>query len=149
MQKPTAMMRVKVMYLNTTADIGITKTGLALLHYRATHGGLPETTDALEAENISDPIGNGSLIHQYRGTGFELHSLGPDEKDNGSIAKQPKTGDRLQHRVAFLRPVVWHDRADGASPKNNGARTIKARAPFRINRAALRPATTYGAAGAT
>lgn len=94
------MGRVKVMYLNTIADIRITEAGLALLRYRTTSGSLPETLDALEAQNVSDPFCNGNLVYRRRGTGFELYSVGSDQKDNGGIAKQPKQETEYD--------IVWH-----------------------------------------
>ncbi len=94
------MGRVKVMYLNTIADIRITEAGLALLRYRTTSGSLPETLDALEAKDVSDPFCNGNLVYRRRGTGFELYSVGSDQKDNGGIAKQPKQETEYD--------IVWH-----------------------------------------
>jgi len=94
------MGRVKEVYLRRIAQVRVTRAGLALLQYRATHGGFPETLGALEPEGVRDPFSQVSLLYRRHGTGFDLYSIGPDQKDNDGAAKQPKQWTDYD--------IVWH-----------------------------------------
>lgn len=85
-----ALGRVKEVYLRTIAQVRITKTGLTLLQYRDARGGFPETLGALRPEGVHDPFSQNVLVYKAQDTGFILYSVGPDQKDNGGAAKQPR-----------------------------------------------------------
>lgn len=84
------MGRVKEVYLRRIAQVRVTRAGLALLHYRATHGGFPDTLGALDPGSVRDPFSQARLLYRRQGTGFDLYSIGPDQKDNDGAAKQPR-----------------------------------------------------------
>ncbi len=84
------MGRVKEVFLRRIAQVRVTRAGLALLQYRDAHGGFPETLGALDPGSVRDPFSQASLLYRRQGTGFDLYSVGPDQKDNGGAAKQPR-----------------------------------------------------------
>jgi hypothetical protein len=84
-----ALGRVKEVYLRRIAQVRVTRAGLVLLQYRATHGGFPETLGALDPDGVRDPFSKASLLYRRQGAGFDLYSIGPDQKDNGGLAGQP------------------------------------------------------------
>ncbi len=94
------MGRVKEVYLRGIAQIRITRTGLALLQYRNTHGDLPETLGPLAPESVHDPFSQRSLVYKPLGTGFDLYSVGPDQKDNGGAARKSRQKTDYD--------IVWH-----------------------------------------
>ncbi len=94
------MGRVKEVYLERIAQIRVTRTGLVLLQYRDTHGNLPETLGSLALESVRDPFSQRSLVYKPLGTGFDLYSVGPDQKDNGGAAREPRQKTDYD--------IVWH-----------------------------------------
>jgi len=85
-----AMARIKDIHCRVVADVRITRTGLALLRYRETHGNFPETLDALRLRDVSDPFNGKPLVYRSDGRGFVVYSVGEDLKDNGGNPRQPK-----------------------------------------------------------
>lgn len=85
-----AIGRVKEIYVRMIAQTRVTRTGLALLQYRKTHGALPNTLDALALPHTQDPFSQKSLLYRPEAQGFVLYSVGPDRKDNGGIPRPPK-----------------------------------------------------------
>ncbi|HPC96785.1 MAG TPA: hypothetical protein PLU87_17705 [Sedimentisphaerales bacterium] len=95
-----ALGRVKEVYLRTIAQVRITRAGLVLLQYRAMHGGFPETLGLLDPDGVRDPFSQASLLYRRQGAGFDLYSVGPDQKDNGGIAMRAKQKTDYD--------IVWH-----------------------------------------
>jgi hypothetical protein len=85
-----AMGRLKHLHTRMTAEVRITRAGLALVRYRAERGAWPERLDALGLEKVDDPFAEGVLRYRPEGEGFVLYSVGEDEKDNGGVAKEGK-----------------------------------------------------------
>ncbi|MDI6450933.1 hypothetical protein [Anaerobaca lacustris] len=80
--------RIRRVHTRMVAQIRITQTGLALIQYQRTHGAFPETLDTLETNTTQDPFSDEVLGYQHQGTGFVLHSIGPDRKDNDGGARR-------------------------------------------------------------
>jgi hypothetical protein len=95
-----AMARIKELHCRMAAEVCVTRTGLALLRYRDTHGGFPETLEALGLRDIRDPFTHKPLRYRAEDKGFILYSVGEDLKDNGGSPKQAK------QRTDF--DTVWH-----------------------------------------
>ncbi|MDY0356900.1 MAG: hypothetical protein RBR19_13550 [Sedimentisphaerales bacterium] len=95
-----ALGRVKEVYLRRIAQVRVTRAGLVLLQYRATHGGFPETLGALDPDGVRDPFSQVSLLYRRQGAGFDLYSIGPDQKDNGGLAGQP-TRQRTDYDIVW------------------------------------------------
>jgi hypothetical protein len=85
-----ALSRIREVHCRAAADIRVTRTGLALLHYRATHGGFPATLDTLGLRDVSDPFTGKALLYRVEDQGFVLYSVGEDLKDNGGTPKRGK-----------------------------------------------------------
>ncbi len=88
-----AMGRIREIHCRAAADIRVTRTGLALLHYRTAHGGFPATLDTLGLRDVSDPFTGKPLLYRVENNGFVLYSIGEDLKDNGG---SPKRGNKQQ-----------------------------------------------------
>ncbi len=82
-----AMHRVRIFRFQTAAKVHMTRTGLALLQYRADHGTFPVTLDVLNTNAVSDPFMQGPLHYRVEGNGFILYSVGEDQKDNNGVPK--------------------------------------------------------------
>jgi len=95
-----AIGRIKEIHCRMVANVRITRTGLALLRYRETHGSLPETLDALGLGDVSDPFTGKPLLYHSDGKGFIVYSVGEDLKDNGGSPRQPKRHTDFD--------IVWH-----------------------------------------
>lgn len=95
-----AMFRLMALHGRMTAEIRITRAGLALLRYKQEHSVWPETLDVLGLEDLEDPFVGGLLQYRPDGDGFVLYSVGDDEEDNGGAAKQPKQEKGFD--------IVWH-----------------------------------------
>jgi hypothetical protein len=95
-----AMFRLMALHGRMTAEIRITRAGLALLRYKQEHGTWPETLDMLGLEDLEDPFVGGLLQYRPEGDGFVLYSVGDDEEDNGGAAKKPKQEKDFD--------IVWH-----------------------------------------
>ena len=85
-----AMGRVKVIHHEMTAELRITRAGMALLQHKQSRDAFPDTLEALELSDIDDPFSAESLRYKSQGQGFVLYSIGPDQKDNGGSPKQKK-----------------------------------------------------------
>jgi hypothetical protein len=101
MRAPT-LVRPAIFQYRLVANIRITLTGLALLQYGQSHGGLPESLDALGGRNVEDPFSKKPLVYRREGSGFVLYSVGDDREDNGGMAK-PKKGD-AKHDIVWRYP---------------------------------------------
>jgi hypothetical protein len=82
--------RFKVLHARMTAEIHITRAGLALLRHKQERGTWPETLDVLGIDNIDDPFARKALRYRPDEDGFVLYSVGEDRKDNGGVAKKPR-----------------------------------------------------------
>jgi hypothetical protein len=85
-----SLSRIREIHCRAAADIRVTRTGLALLRYRATQGGFPATLDTLGLRDVSDPFTGKPLLYRVEDQGFVLYSVGEDLKDNGGTPKQRK-----------------------------------------------------------
>lgn len=85
-----AMSRVNQLHARMTAEIHITRAGLALLRQKQERGTWPESLDVLGIDNIDDPFARKPLRYRPEGDGFVLYSVGQDREDNGGVAKKPK-----------------------------------------------------------
>lgn len=85
-----AMYRIKEVYLETIAQVRITRAGLALLQYKEAHGAFPPTLGALNIDGLADPFVDQPLVYRPEGEGFLLYSVGKDQKDNGGVPKQER-----------------------------------------------------------
>ena len=85
-----ALHRVSHLHARMTAEIHITRAGLALLRQKQERGTWPENLDALGIGNIDDPFARAPLRYRPEGDGFVLYSVGEDREDNGGVAKKPK-----------------------------------------------------------
>jgi len=95
-----SMPRLVAMHGRMTAEIRITRAGLALLRYKQERGTWPETLGVLGLEGLKDPFIGGPLRYRSQGDGFVLYSVGDDEEDNGGAAKKPKQEKGFD--------IVWH-----------------------------------------
>jgi hypothetical protein len=87
-----ALSRIQEIHCRAAADIRVTRTGLALLHYRDSHGGFPATLDALGLRDVSDPFTGKPLLYRVEDKGFVLYSVGEDLKDNGGTPRNRQRG---------------------------------------------------------
>jgi hypothetical protein len=87
-----ALSRIREIHCRAAADIRVTRTGLALLHYRDSHGGFPATLDALGLRDVSDPFTGKPLLYRVEDKGFVLYSVGEDLKDNGGTPRSHQRG---------------------------------------------------------
>jgi hypothetical protein len=87
-----ALSRIRVIHCRAAADIRITRTGLALLHYRDSHGGFPPTLDTLGLRDVSDPFTGKPLLYRIEDKGFVLYSVGEDLKDNAGTPRNRQRG---------------------------------------------------------
>ena len=85
-----ALGRIKEVYWEMVAEMRVTREGLALLQYKKAHDSFPQTLEELGLKDISDPFSGGPLLYRPGPNGFVLHSVGPDQKDNGGAPKQKK-----------------------------------------------------------
>jgi hypothetical protein len=83
-----SLSRIRELHCRTAADVRVTRTGLALLRYRAAHGGFPATLDTLGLRDVSDPFTGKPLLYRVEDGGFVLYSVGEDLKDNDGAPKQ-------------------------------------------------------------
>lgn len=95
-----AMRRVKHLYACMTAEVRVTRAGLALLRYQQEHDAWPESLDTLDLEALDDPFVEGPLRYQPETDGFLLYSLGPDQQDDGGRPQEPKQETGYD--------IVWH-----------------------------------------
>ncbi len=95
-----AMPRLVTLYGRMTAEIRITRAGLALLRHWQERGVWPETLDTIGLEGLKDPFIGGPLRYRSQGDGFVLYSVGEDEEDNGGAAKKP------EQKKGF--DIAWH-----------------------------------------
>lgn len=85
-----AMHRISQLHARMTAEIHITRAGLALLRHKQEHGTWPENLEALGLEKLDDPFAEGLLRYRPEAEGFILYSVGEDREDNGGVAKEGK-----------------------------------------------------------
>lgn len=85
-----AIFRVKEIHSEMTAELRITRTGLALLQHKQSGDAFPETLEALKLSDTDDPFSTEPLRYKAQGQGFILYSVGPDQKDNGGSPKEKK-----------------------------------------------------------
>jgi hypothetical protein len=85
-----AMRRVNHLHARMTAEIHITRAGLALVRAKQERGRWPENLDVLGIDHIDDPFAREPLRYRPDGDGFVLYSVGEDREDNGGVAQKPK-----------------------------------------------------------
>lgn len=88
-----AIFKVKEIHSETTAELRITRAGLALLQHKQSGDVFPDKLETLKLENINDPFSAEPLRYKAQGQSFILYSVGPDQKDNGGSPKQKKQKD--------------------------------------------------------
>ncbi len=71
----------------TVANVRITRAGLASFRYKQAHGTWPQSLDALDLKNVTDPFSGQPLHYRVEGEGFVVYSVYEDQKDNGGIAE--------------------------------------------------------------
>lgn len=103
-----ASSRIQSIHCRMTADVRITRAGLALLRYRAAHGAFPSTLDALNMDGLTDPFTQAPLHYRAEGGGFLLYSVGEDLKDNDGTPR-PERGDPdpRKRRHAQEYDIFW------------------------------------------
>ena len=82
------MSRVNQLHTRMTAEIHITRAGLAALRHKQERGTWPENLEGLGLEKLDDPFAEGLLRYRPEGEGFVLYSVGQDREDNGGVAKE-------------------------------------------------------------
>ena len=85
-----ATLRVKEIHSEMTAELRITRAGMALLQYKQSRDAFPDTLEALKLSDTIDPFSAEPLRYKTQGQGFILYSIGSDEKDNGGSPRQKK-----------------------------------------------------------
>ena len=85
-----AMFRLKTIHSEMTAELRITRAGMALLQHKQSGDAFPETLETLKLSYITDPFSAEPLRYKAQGQGFILYSIGPDEKDNDGSPKEKK-----------------------------------------------------------
>ncbi len=85
-----SMIRVKQIHREMTAELRITRAGLALLQHKQDRDAFPDTLEALKLSDIIDPYSAEPLRYKAQGQGFILYSIGPDKKDNGGNPREKK-----------------------------------------------------------
>jgi len=103
-----ASSRIQSIHCRMTADVRITRAGLALLRYQAAHGDFPSTLDALNMDGLTDPFTQAPLHYHAEGEGFLLYSVGEDLKDNGGTPRQERRDpDPRKRRHAEEYDIFW------------------------------------------
>lgn len=97
--------RVKEVYLETIAQIRITRAGLALLQYKRDHGEFPPTLDVLDAKEVADPFVDQPLRYRVEPEGFVLYSVGKDQKDNGGVPQPADSKDKTDFDIVWRFPA--------------------------------------------
>ncbi|MGE5294272.1 MAG: hypothetical protein ACM3VT_05535, partial [Solirubrobacterales bacterium] len=97
--------RVKEVYLETIAQIRITRAGLALLQYKQDHGAFPPTLDVLNAKEVADPFVDQPLRYYTESDGFVLYSVGKDQKDNGGVPQPADSKDKTDFDIVWRFPA--------------------------------------------
>ncbi|MFC1794366.1 hypothetical protein ACFL3Q_12355 [Planctomycetota bacterium] len=85
-----AIFRVKEIHCEMTAELRITRAGLALLQHKQGRDAFPDTLEALNLNDTDDPFSNEQLRYKTQGQGFILYSIGPDKKDNDGSPREKK-----------------------------------------------------------
>jgi len=103
-----AVGRVRTIYCRMAAQTRITRAGLALLGYRATHGSFPPTLDAISLDGLSDPFVEGPLRYRAEGEGFILYSVGEDQKDDGGTPRSERRNADPRKPRHTEYDIPWH-----------------------------------------
>ena len=85
-----AIFRLKTIHSEMTAELRITRAGLALLQYKQNRDAFPDTLEALKLSDIIDPYSTEPFRYKAQGQDFILYSIGPDKKDNGGSPREKK-----------------------------------------------------------
>ena len=85
-----SMIRIKQIHREMTAELRITRAGLALLQHKQSRDAFPDTLEALKLSDIIDPYSAEPLRYKAQGQDFILYSIGPDKKDNGGSPREKK-----------------------------------------------------------
>jgi hypothetical protein len=94
-----AIFKIKEIHSEMTAELRITRAGLALLQHKQSGDVFPDKLETLKLEKINDPFSAEPLRYKAQGQNFILYSVGPDQKDNGGSPKQKKQKDNWD--------IVW------------------------------------------
>ncbi len=82
-----ALERIRVLHIQSLAELRLTRQGMGLLQHRQGHGTFPETLAPLLSEAVADPFTGEPMHYRRQSSGFLLYSLGPDREDNGGVEK--------------------------------------------------------------
>jgi len=102
-----ALGRIRTLHCQMVAQTRMTRAGLALLQYRATHGALPATLDALNLDGLSDPFVQGPLHYRVDGEGFILYSVGEDQTDDGGMPKPERRDSDPRKQRDKGSDILW------------------------------------------
>jgi hypothetical protein len=93
----------KAFHCEMSAWVQVTRTGLALLRYRQTHGAFPDTLNALDLDGLIDPYTRKPLCYRNEQGQFIVYSVGSDLTDNGGKEQErhPRKGDDLVWRFSL------------------------------------------------
>jgi hypothetical protein len=100
-----SMIRVKQIHREMTAELRITRAGLALLQHKQSRDAFPDTLEALMLSDIIDPYSAEPLRYKAQGQDFILYSIGPDKKDNGGSPREKKQEEDWD--------IVWNLNREG------------------------------------
>ena len=100
-----AMRRINQLHARMTAEIHITRAGLALLRHKRQHGAWPEDLDALGIDNIDDPFTRTSLRYHPEGDRFVLYSVGGRWGRQRGRRQGTEAGQGFRYHVAVPRPA--------------------------------------------
>ncbi|MHC4242876.1 MAG: hypothetical protein ACYSU4_10760, partial [Planctomycetota bacterium] len=100
-----SMIRVKQIHREMTAELRITRVGLALLQHKQSRDAFPDTLEALKLSDIIDPYSAEPLRYKAQGQDFILYSIGPDKKDNGGSPREKKQEEDWD--------IVWNLNREG------------------------------------
>lgn len=99
--------RIRSLHGQMVAEVRLTRAGLALLRYRATHGTFPAALEALNMGGLADPFTQQPLRYRAEGDGFMLYSVGEDQKDNGGAPRQERRGSDPREPRHAEYDIAW------------------------------------------
>ncbi len=83
----------------------LTRIALALEGYRASHGQLPATLDALGESNpslvMTDPFDGQSIRYVVKGEGYLLYSVGENLADDGGVTHRKRLAQETKGDIVF------------------------------------------------
>jgi len=90
-----ALTRSKTTFTRAQAKSRITRLGLAALEFHRNQGRFPMSLGELEMEPILDPFTQKQILYRVEPEGFLLYSCGPNQKDDGGIARSKPSEEEM------------------------------------------------------